>query len=152
MAFGGWAFDNFGLSGTSPIFAGGTISGHAWMDANGNGLDDGETDYVGTKVYVSLFGSVVDSVVTNGTGDYSWMGVSLPAAYDLKLDVTGVAYTVPFGVSGVHTVNHPADGSTFPARTSVRSRAPSAAKYSDLNDNGVNNGEPGFPAGPFRSI
>lgn len=144
-AFGGWAFDNFKLTSVPPVFAGGTIEGHAWSDANGNGVDDGEADITGTKVYVSLFGSVIDSVLTSGTGDYTWSGVTLPAAYDLELDVSGVAYTVPFGTSGIQTVNHPSDGSTDSGvdfGTFVGSI--SGKKFNDVNDNGVNDSEPGL--------
>jgi hypothetical protein len=143
--FGGWAFDNFSLGALPPVFPGGTISGHAWADANGNGVDDGEADITGTKVYIKLFGSVVDSVVTNGSGDYSWSGVTLPAAYLLSLDVTGTAYTVPFGISGVQTVNHPATGGTISGVDfGTFTGTISGKKYSDVNDNGANDSEPGL--------
>ncbi|HLF14210.1 MAG TPA: T9SS type A sorting domain-containing protein, partial [Bacteroidota bacterium] len=143
LAFGGWAFDNFALSATPPVFAGGTIMGHAWNDANGNGVDDGEADITATKVYVSLLGSLIDSVLTSGTGDYSWSGVTLPAAYEIKLNVAGVAFTVPFGISNAVNVNHLADSSTKTQDFGTFAGSVSGKKFSDVNDNGVNDSEPG---------
>ncbi len=143
-SFGGWAFDNFRLFANPPLFPGGAISGHAWNDLNGNGVDDGEADITSTKIYVSLFGYVVDSVTTSGTGDYSWNQVTLPAGYVLTLNVTGTAFTVPFGVSNKVTVNHPADGSTHFQNFGTFAGSISGKKYSDLNDNGANDGEPGL--------
>jgi hypothetical protein len=145
-SFGGWAFDNFGLSATPPVFTGGTINGHAFQDLNGNGTDDGagEPDYASTKVYVSLFGSVIDSVVTNGTGDYTWSGVTLPAGYGITLNVTGVAFTVPYGLSNSATVNHPSTGGTLTQNFGTFVGGIAGKKFSDLNDNGVNDLEPGL--------
>ncbi len=143
-AFGGWAFDNFSLGATAPVFTGGTIAGHAWNDVNGNGVDDGEADITATKVYISLFGSLIDSVVTSGTGNYTWSGVSLPAGYEVKLNVTGFAFTVPFGTSNAATINHPSNGSTITQNFGTFAGSISGKKYSDINDNGVNDAEPGL--------
>ncbi len=144
-SYGGWAFDNFKLSDSPFIFTGGTIDGHAWNDVNGNGVDDGEADITATKVYIALFGSIYDSTTTNGTGDYSFPGtVTLPAGYDVTLNVTGTAFTVPFGTSNKATVNHPSDGSTISQNFGTFTGTISGKKYSDINDNGVNDGEAGL--------
>jgi hypothetical protein len=141
---GGWAFDNFALSATSPVFGGGTISGHAWSDVNGNGVDDLEPDITSTDVYVTLLGVRVDTVQTNGTGDYSWSGVTLPAAYSLELNVSGVAFTVPYSSAGVGIVNHNADGSTKTQDFGTFPGGVAGKVFSDINDNGVNDADPGI--------
>jgi hypothetical protein len=147
---GGWAFDNFALGAAPPTLLGGTIDGHAWNDANGNGVDDGEADYTGTKVYISLFGELKDSVVTNGSGDYTWGGVTLPAGYGVKLDVTGTAFTVPFGNSNEVIVNHPSTGGSVVQDFGSFTGSVSGKVFSDVNDNGTNDGEPGLSGWTVR--
>jgi len=143
-SFGGWAFDNFSLGATAPIFTGGTIDGHAWNDVNGDGADVGEADHAGVDVVISLFGTPVDTVQTNGSGDYTWSGVTLPAGYEVEIDLLGVAFTVPFGTSNTATVNHPSNGSTISQDFGTFAGSISGKKYSDINDNGANDTEPGL--------
>jgi hypothetical protein len=143
-AFGGWAFDNFSLGNAAPIFSSGDISGHAWTDANGNGVDDGEADITSTKLYISLFGTVFDSTTTDGSGDYLFDNkVTLPAAYGVTLNVSGVAFTVPYGLSNTASVNHPSTGGTVVQNFGTFIGGIAGMKFSDVNDNGVNDAEPG---------
>jgi hypothetical protein len=141
---GGWAFDNFQIGTSGAVFSGGTIDGHAWNDANGNGVDDGEADHTSTKVYFSYFGVLKDSATTNGTGDYSFSGIDLPGTWNVQFGLGATGYTVPFGNTGLVDLDHPADGSTLTQDYGTFAGSISGMKYSDLNDNGANNGEPGL--------
>ncbi len=142
-AFDGWAVDNVKIGNVGASFSGGSITGTAFQDNNGNGtFDGGEALITGAKVYKSYFGVLKDSTTTSGSGTYSF-SVDLPGVYNIMLGVTGTAYSVPFN-SATGNVNHPADGSTLTQNFGTYNGSISGTVYEDLNDNAAKDGgEPG---------
>jgi hypothetical protein len=145
----GWAVDNFRIGNTGTVLGGGSITGHAYQDNNGNGVDDAEPFVTaGTKVYLSYFGALKDSTVIDPSGNYSFnigtSNASLPGVYNVRLAVPGVGFTVPFGSSGIADVNHPSDGTTKVQNFGTYVGSISGMKFNDVNDNGVNDSEPGL--------
>jgi hypothetical protein len=142
---GGWAFDNFRVGNTAPTLAASTISGIVFRDANGNSVNDAEAAEVGLKVYKSYFGVLLDSMVTTGTGSYSF-GVTLPGVYQIKVVKPTFSFTVP-GPTGVATLTYPGDGLPIVQDFGTYQGSISGTKYNDLNDDGINNDAAGGYAG-----
>ncbi len=142
-----------GLSTTSRLvltgaaFVGNTISGTVYQDNNGNGTDDSEPPVVdGTKVYLLYFGVLKDSTTTVG-GAFSFNtnthNQGLPGTYNLKTNLTGVAYSQPHNASQAN-VTADGFGGSVTQNIGVYVGSVSGTVYSDINDNGVNNTEPGL--------
>jgi uncharacterized repeat protein (TIGR01451 family) len=70
---------DFGLIGN------GSISGKAWRDDNGNGIDNAEPNLMGLKVSLVLNGVTVATTTTNAVGEYRFG--NLPVGnYDVLID------------------------------------------------------------------
>ncbi|MDI6767109.1 MAG: T9SS type A sorting domain-containing protein [Bacteroidota bacterium] len=140
----GWAFDAFKI-GTPGTFTGGTISGTVFHDLNGNAvIDGGEPDGAGTKVYLSYFGVLKDSTLTNASGIYTFDAtkVNLPGIYNIRAAKPGYAWTLPFGTTGIADVNHPATGEDLIQNLGYYQGFVTGLKFNDLNNNGVFDSEP----------
>jgi len=147
--FAGWALDNFTVGTSGGVFLGGHIAGTVFTDDNGDGLLNGaEAGIASAKIYVSYFGVLKDSVVTDGTGhyDYNLAGNgTLPGTYNLYCVRPGFGFTVPYGATGKVDVNHPSNGSSIAQDFGVYQGAISGNVIEDLNNNAVRDGgEPGI--------
>jgi len=146
---GGWAFDNFRLGNDGVIISGGTISGTVFHDVDGGGTYDiGEADGSGTKVYLSYFGVLKDSTFTDDFGVYTFTAsqITLPGLYNVRASKTGYAWTMPWGVTGIVTVDHPAMGENFSQNLGYYQGSINGTIFSDIDDDGVDeeSGEPGL--------
>ncbi len=140
---------SFGLTGTH------SISGVKFNDVNGNGvMDSGETGVPGWGMVLdgttTFFGiHITRTVNTESDGSYSFEHL-VPGTYKIsELSRPGWTQTLPSG-AGSYTVNlagNDVAGRNFGNRVVT---APGTAsiwgmKFNDLDNNGVNNGEPGLP-------
>ena len=129
----------------------GTVSGHVFNDANGNGVQDlGEPDMASISVNILDSLGHTQTVITNGSGNYS---ATVPAGA-VTADV--LDSTVPPG-SVLTTANDPQSVSVPAGGTgnatpvgfqylSQQTGTVSGHIYDDVNGNGVQDpGEPGLP-------
>ena len=140
---------SFGLTGTH------SISGVKFNDVNGNGvMDSGETGVPGWGMVLdgttTFFGiHITRTVNTESDGSYSFEHL-VPGTYKIsELSRPGWTQTLPTG-AGSYTVKlegNDVAGRNFGNRVVT---APGTASiwgmnFNDLDNNGVNNGEPGLP-------
>ncbi len=143
----GWAVDNFHIGPTGTVFAGGSISGSVFLDANANGANDAEPAETGVTVNLLYFGVQHATTTTDGSGNFSFdhTAVDLPGTYSVQVVHAGYAFTTPNPV----VVNDPADGSPASIITGISigdyQGSISGVKWNDLNNDGQKtNGEPGL--------
>lgn len=120
---GGTARRDTGYVATAPVPADGTLDGHVFLDANGNGmLDPGEGGIGGVEVDVTTSLNDPLTVFTDASGDISFttpggdtdMGFVAPAGYVLTTANATQTVTVPEGGSAsAQDVGYtPANGTT----------------------------------------
>ncbi len=143
--YDGWAFDCFAVFESPPLFGAGTIFGTSYLDTNGNASNDSEPTVSGDTIALSYYGCSVGSTTTGQDGSYVFY-FFLPGTYAVTLpNHLGYALTEP--TSGSYTVQYLGDGSVFPGRDFGKYQGSvSGSVFNDLNDNGLNEGEPGIAA------
>lgn len=128
---------------------GGTITGHLFNDANGNGVQDpGEADLANVDVILTLNGGGTLTVTTDGNGDYT---ATVPAG-STTATVDASDPDLPLGATlttgnATQTVNVPGGGSIATDDVGYQVTGTfSAVVFRDLNQNGVRDpGEPLLP-------
>ena len=146
-AYDGWAIDNFQICGTGAVFTGNIIQGHVYHDVNGNGANDAEPADAGLKVYLTYFGGVKDSAVTDGTGFFSFNTAldnnGLPGKYDLHVVKPG--YSIVGAPSGIVYVDAAGNGATLTRDIGTYQGSITGTKWADDNKDGIKDGgEPGY--------
>ena len=144
-AFDGWAVDNFRIANTAPILAGGNISGKVVNDVDGSSsVNGGDTDKPGVILDLKYYGVHVAFATTSGTGDYSF-AVALPGSHTITPTNLAANEAISFPTSGAVAVNHPALGGADSVRNiAIYAGSITGRKFNDVNDNGVDNTEPGY--------
>lgn len=162
---GGGSGGSGGGSGTA------SISGRAWDDANGDGLQDATETNGFSSIYVILHDSgriEVDSTYTGADGSYSFSNLSdgnysvsfttIPFGYEfspqdvgsdntLDSDVDNTGATVVFNLS-LGQIKDDIDAGLYYTSGSGGNASVSGQIFDDLNGDGIQNvGESGFGAG-----
>jgi len=132
----GWGIVNadsalkyFGVTSLGP----GSISGTAFNDVNGNGvLDAGETPLSGIRIRLS--GIVTDSILTDGSGNFTFSNLPIDTYYSLSQQTQGGWYTTT-GSRRILLI-HPSD-TTAINFGSFQNGIISGHLYNDVNKNGI---------------
>lgn len=139
----GVAIDDFTIgAGLSSSFA--DYSGKIYNDVNGDGAyDGGDVNLSGVTVNLTYFGVTMQTTVTNGTGDYSFLGalgMYLAGSYNISTSYTGGAVS-----EDPADVNYTGNGVGVTGKNKgYFTGSISGMKFNDLNDNAANNSEPGL--------
>ncbi len=136
------------LSGTG--VGGSSVGNRVWLDANANGIDDGEAGISGVRVdlrHGSCAGAIVDSKLTSATGAYNFTAIRR-GQYCVDVDES----TLPVGavlsgglephLTSVLTAGQAYNQADFGYRidnASVGDRV-----WNDVNSNGSDDSEPGL--------
>lgn len=136
----GWAVDNFQIGGNGASFSGDTIQGTVYTDANGNGVNNTEAPEVGLKVYLSYFGVLKDSTVTDVNGFYQFKTAldnsGLPGTYNVKVVKYGWAFTQPFNTN-IANLSGPGTSSLITQNFGTYNGSFSDPVYNDSLNNGI---------------
>ncbi|MGL6072827.1 MAG: SdrD B-like domain-containing protein [Fimbriiglobus sp.] len=139
-----------------PLFIRTTVSGSAFEDINGNGIQDaGEGGLVGGSVSLlnSATGAVVFTTTTDANGDFQFTGVGPivgPIAYRIGANPVGFVQTTPNPADFLLTSNTPVTGLSLGL---FRLATFSGLVFDDLNGNGVfDSGEPGLAGRTIQLI
>ena len=102
----GVAIGAFQVTSSSPTFTAGTLSGRAYTDMNGIAEYVGGDPAFSGEVYLTYFGTAVDSATTNPDGTYTFAnGMTLPGTY------FPLATPAGYYVTQDSNVNYAGDGS-----------------------------------------
>lgn len=138
----GVAIDDFKI-GAPPVPNPAGYSGKVYNDVNGNGIFDGpDVGLAGLTVHLNYFGGSQQTTVSLANGDYSFVApnaMNLPGDYDVSTTYAG-------GALFEHHVSTYSGSGT--AITGVNlgyfTGSISGMKFNDINDNGVNDTDPGL--------
>lgn len=138
----GWAIDNFRIGDVAPVNTPAPVSGNVYDDADGSGLKDGaEAGHAGLVVELKYFGVHIDFQTSDVNGDYSLL-MQNPGSYTVSIS-TPLGLSQPVG--RVHSVDYTGSGVAVTGRNfGLYNGAISGKKFNDINDNGVDDGEPGL--------
>ncbi|WP_420631305.1 SdrD B-like domain-containing protein [Candidatus Leptofilum sp.] len=133
-------------AGIDGYYLPGTVSGHLYLDSNGNGIQDaGEPDLTNVDIIITDSGGITQTVTTDANGD--WMAIVPPGSTTADVDETDPQYptgytqtegTDPTTVTAVAGTDTSAgnDGYYLPGTVSGH-------LYLDSNGNGIQDaGEP----------
>ena len=144
-AYEGWAVDNFHVGAHGSTFSGDTVNCTYYNDVNGNGLNDDASPRSGQKVYLSYFGVLKDSAVTDVNGNVQFVTAAdnggLPGTYNLTVKLPA-GYVI---TSALANVSAPGNGSNLSTAIGIYQGGITGTIVNDLNDNGAKDlGEAGI--------
>lgn len=140
----GWAIDNLRIGGTANPLLTADFGGNVYGDTDGNGAKNGgESGIAGVTLNLTYFGVPVASAVSDVNGDYNFVDkLSAPGSY--KVTAT-TALSISQPVAGSYTDAYTGNGVDRTGKHfGLYDGSVSGKKYSDVNDNGVNDAEPGL--------
>jgi len=137
----GFAIDDMRIGGTAPVLLSASITGNVYTDVNGSGTDDGEAGVAGVQVDLKYFGVHMQYDTTDVNGDYT-LTAGPPGSYTINV-VTALGVSQPLGNS--YAVAYTGDGAPVTGKDfGLYDGLITGKKFDDLNDNGVDNSEPGL--------
>lgn len=142
--FDGWAIDHLRIGNSAPALASADFGGKVYGDTDGSGgLNGGETGIAGVTVQLKYFGVLLASAVSDVNGDYNFVdGLGAPGAYTVST-TSALGHTQPVGA--VYNYAYTGDGVDQTGKNfGLYDGSVAGKKYSDVNDNGTNDSEPGL--------
>ncbi len=139
----GWALDNLRIGGTAPSLAPADVSGNVYTDTDGSGTKNGgETGLAGKSLELKYFGVHVAYDTSDVNGDYN-LTMGAPGSYTVIMNNNTIGTSQP--ATAVYSVAYAGTGTAAPGRDwGLYDGLISGKKFDDLNDNGVDNSEPGL--------
>lgn len=124
----------------------GSISGHVFDDANGNGTNDAEAGLVGVSVSVTDANSVLHNATTNAAGSFSISGVAVGSATVTFTTPAGKVLTTSNDVQVVSIADGATTATADVGYAPLPSGGVSVRVFNDANGNGTDDGETGLNA------